>query len=620
MKPLAAALDIVLHTATLAAACVLAACTGGSSGFLPDAGSRGGAAGNPPTSCTSNADCSSGKVCDRASGSCVAAPTVCTSNSDCANAAGGKTTCDLTSGACVECNVASDCTGSAQCTNHSCVAVPTCKNSLDCPTGQVCDTTTSHCVACVQSGDCKTGEVCAANVCRATCTSDKTCTPLGQLCDTTSGHCADCLSDSDCSADQFCNEGTCSPDVCVGGTSSCDGNAVVACSANGSGTLPSVACTESQTCVAQGATAACRNWICSPSVKSCDTATERVLQCSADGQSQQPLQDCSANGQVCVAAACVPVVCVAGSTYCASGEVRQCSAKGDRYSVVQTCTATQYCDAPSKTCKNQVCAPGLAACNGTIATTCNADGSGYVSGGTDCAPSLNCIQGSCQSLLCAPGNRFCSGNTVMQCSADGLSSSVSSTCTSTQYCNPNTAACTAQVCTPNQPACDGSVATTCNAAGSGYTGARNDCALTTSPYCSSGQCVTGAACGTTVCPGSSCTTSGTTCYYLATTNATARTTATTLCSALGSGWSLCTSTQICNTTVFDYLAAQGCVCSSDTTKCGAAALSNVYLMASDYTSYALWTRNLPAPACSGGTPSCAESTSGVTTGAVLCCH
>jgi hypothetical protein len=169
------------------------------------------------------------------------------------------------------------------------------------------------------------------------------------------------------------------------------------------------------------------------------------------------------------------------------------------------------------------------------------------------------------------------------------------------------------------PACDGTVVTTCNATGSGYTGARDDCSLTAAPYCADGQCVNGTPCGTTTCPGTSCAANGSTCVYLATKTATARSAAASLCSALGSGWSLCTSSQLCVPAVADYLAAQGCVCSADTTKCGAATLSNVYFVVSDYATYALWTRNLPSPACSGGTLTCAESAS-VLMGAVPCCH
>jgi hypothetical protein len=125
-----------------------------------------------------------------------------------------------------------------------------------------------------------------------------------------------------------------------------------------------------------------------------------------------------------------------------------------------------------------------------IATTCNADGSGYVQGGIDCASSaLVCAQGACKSQVCTPSTKFCSGTTVQQCSADGTSSSLYATCTASQYCDPPSATCKPQICTPNQPACNVNVATTCNADGSGYAGPSTDCSLT-SQRCVSGACTT----------------------------------------------------------------------------------------------------------------------------------
>ena len=47
-------------------------------------------------------------------------------------------------------------------------------------------------------------------------------------------------------------------------------------------------------------------------------------------------------------------------------------------------------------CKTAVCARGAPACNLNVATTCNADGSGFASGGTDCSGSgQTCVNGAC---------------------------------------------------------------------------------------------------------------------------------------------------------------------------------------------------------------------------------
>jgi hypothetical protein len=100
------------------------------------------------------------------------------------------------------------------------------------------------------------------------------------------------------------------------------------------------------------------------------------------------------------------------------------------------------------------------------------------------------VTGACANLACSPNAYYCNLGNVYHCSADGLSTTLYSTCTSTQYCDSSTtvATCKAQICTPGQPACNGTVSTTCNAAGSGYTGTGTDCAAT-GEVCSAGACV-----------------------------------------------------------------------------------------------------------------------------------
>jgi hypothetical protein len=82
-------------------------------------------------------------------------------------------------------------------------------NSIDCPTGLVCERTQSLCVECVQPGDCGEGQLCAGNHCRAPCASDKDCTAAGELCELDAGHCVDCLSAIDCAEGQSCSDGVC---------------------------------------------------------------------------------------------------------------------------------------------------------------------------------------------------------------------------------------------------------------------------------------------------------------------------------------------------------------------------------------------------------------------------
>ena len=68
--------------------------------------------------------------------------------------------------------------------------------------------------------------------------------------------------------------------------------------------------------------------------------------------------------------------------------------KGDISTLVETCTAGQFCDVASAMCKPQVCTPNLPACNAKIATTCDPDELGYLVGGIDCGVK-NCSGGVC---------------------------------------------------------------------------------------------------------------------------------------------------------------------------------------------------------------------------------
>src|SRR6185295_19347338 len=170
---------------------------------------------------------------------------------------------------CVTCVASKDCPANNDCTDHACKPFSPCTNSLDCSAGQVCDTGRMRCVECVGTNDCPMTSKCVANVCRTKCTSDTMCTGLGLLCDLTQGICVQCVGAGDCKPDQYCAMGVCAADVCTANTTSCQSNAVVTCRADGSGYGSPVAC-GGQICVAAGATATCKDKVCTPSVVGCN--------------------------------------------------------------------------------------------------------------------------------------------------------------------------------------------------------------------------------------------------------------------------------------------------------------------------------------------------------------
>jgi hypothetical protein len=107
-------------------------------------------------------------------------------------------------------------------------------------------------------------------------------------------------------------------------------------------------------------------------------------------------------------------MCQPNQAYCENRTLRICAPDGQSSTLLLTCGANQYCDAPTLSCQAGLCAPKQPACNGSIATTCNDDGSGYLAGGTNCNALLDrqCVLGSC---LCAPNLADCDGNVRNGC-------------------------------------------------------------------------------------------------------------------------------------------------------------------------------------------------------------
>jgi Cys-rich repeat protein len=411
--------------------------------------------------------------------------THCQSALDCRDDA-AHPVCDINSAECVACVGDADCGPGKVCADLACVAGQSCKSSLDCSLDQVCDRSTELCVECLSDTDCGAGELCAHHTCRTACASDKACRSEHLLCDLTGGYCTECVSSSDCDPSKFCDNGACQPDRCVAGSTACDGHGVATCAEDGSTLLAPVSCARSQSCVVQGGQASCQNWLCTPDVRSC--ADNKVMLCASDGLSESIEQTCQAT-QACVAAACKDVVCDPRELlFCKGSEVRSCSNNGDSSSLIQTCTSSQFCDTTSPACKTKLCTENTAACNGNIATTCNADGSGYKSGGKDCASSNQiCLAGQCADLVCPPGERFCENGDVRSCAANGQSSTLYDDCTTSEYCDAASKTCKTRLCTPAAPSCNGEIATTCNADGSGYTAGGVDC-TSSSQHCAGGTC------------------------------------------------------------------------------------------------------------------------------------
>jgi hypothetical protein len=224
--------------------------------------------------------------------------------------------------------------------------------------------------------------------------------------------------------------------------------------------------------------------ICVPDQPSCDG--NRATSCNADGTAYEPGGTRCSSAQSCADGVCINHECEPGATFCSQQNVHECSDDGLSSTQLDACNASEFCDPSTVTCTAGHCAAGEPACDGARATTCNADGSGYESGGEECAGDTTCEAGECVELVCTPGTDFCQNQELKECADDGLGSAVVDTCTSSEYCDETASACMPRLCTPGATECSGNESRTCNALGSDYT----TTACGTSQYCdpASGEC------------------------------------------------------------------------------------------------------------------------------------
>ena len=161
----------------------------------------------------------------------------CESDEHCGSSADGRTTCDVESGRCVECEETAACSPGEVCTqwgfcvpeSQECELGPdgeplvVCATNSDClacdPSRHVCDTTANRCVECApnQAGACQTTEQCSAgscvDKCPASCDTPADCdactTAMGGAHACVAHHCAECDESHPCGGDEVCTQGSC---------------------------------------------------------------------------------------------------------------------------------------------------------------------------------------------------------------------------------------------------------------------------------------------------------------------------------------------------------------------------------------------------------------------------
>jgi hypothetical protein len=138
-------------------------------------------------------------------------------------------------------------------------------------------------------------------------------------------------------------------------------------------------------------------------------------------------------------------------------------------SLINDCLTSQYCDEAAG-CLADVCDANQPMCAENRVTTCNADGSAPLPGGTNCsANGQACYNATCQAIVCDDGEFFCDGQELSQCVNNGTALEVVDNCLAGSHCVEEAGACLLDVCTPGSTAClDFDTVMTCSSNGTGY--------------------------------------------------------------------------------------------------------------------------------------------------------
>ncbi|MCC6217547.1 MAG: hypothetical protein IT376_22000 [Polyangiaceae bacterium] len=449
-----------------------------------------GSSGACPTSCTTDAQCTSGYFC-ASGGTCQlrrAQGTYCNTaaGGDCATAGCGECLAGLTCADNVCC--ASACSGTCQTCNGStpgtCQTLTsgqdpgTCTSPNECTAAGTCKKQNG--TACAGGSECASG-VCVASACQpASCTTDAQCTAAA-YCRTSDGTCQPdqalggaCATGSQCSSGN-CADGYCCSSACTGACQACSagktGGTNGTCAAVAVGTDPDNECALDLvgTCQRDGAcdgVGACRLYatgtVCG--APTCSSGTLVSSTCTAS-------HTCSASS-----VGCSPYACDAGGTACRS-----------------SCTADTHCAAGNYCRTGGTCASKLA--NGVACGGANECNSGYCADGVCCDAACNQPCQSCSAAKKQSGANGACGPTKGDTDPDADCAADGSTCGQTGNCNGSGACKLASV---------GTVCGTTTCANALQTGQQCDGAGTCS-NASSVPCAAGYACLSASVCATSCT-------------------------------------------------------------------------------------------------------------------
>ncbi|MBI2395463.1 MAG: hypothetical protein HYV09_38195 [Deltaproteobacteria bacterium] len=220
------------------------------------------------------------------------------------------------------------------------------------------------------------------------------------------------VSNGACAGEMICDTragatlGTCQVPSCPAGRTTCDGAALVTCSAD---MLSSTReeCASAEHC-SQALGGRCAK--CLSSETRCDGSS--LLGCSTDRQSMGVRETC-ATAALCDASAakCAAPQCAAGEFRCDGDKLTKCNDGRTAFELVKTCSAGR-CDAFNKECNE--CTPGVKDCLGSVPRLCDVTGRWQTLAGCSGATPM-CVAGKCEPGVCGSGEHRCVGDVLEKC-------------------------------------------------------------------------------------------------------------------------------------------------------------------------------------------------------------
>ncbi len=469
--------------------------------------------------CTSSADCPTDQTCFLRRGKCLGGETcaskparpICVNGhvhttDGCAFVGDRKTDCGLQGcldGKCLQAPVGCG-DGICDPTQEHCL---NCPFDCACPSGELCDTTSSACLTSANCGDgtCDPNEkeTCATCPIDCGCAAGQRCDRSQQICiafpscgngscePNESEDCSNCPFDCACPLGQRCVNNTCAP------TNPCGDGQCSAQQGENCDTCPKdCACPADHSCKAgvckvdqtnpvrcgdqkcdksESSASCCTDCGCPSGYKCANNACQLIQtaqcgngRCEASESSASCCVDCACpSGQSCVNGQCTCThECAASARRCSGNTPQECQAdsKGCRkWANLSACPSGQSCNngyCQSATCTTHGCPTvGDRICQGNRAMDCitNAQGCRALALGEDCTPKgMTCDQSIPEYARCicvhscSLGSKRCNGNTPQECKADthGCRKWADlAACPSGQSCSNGTCAATPPTCT-----------------------------------------------------------------------------------------------------------------------------------------------------------------------------